>query len=255
MKHKTLLLITLASIICFNQAHAVPTHVTVRVKNKDAKFMGSNMGGALVIIKNAVTGELLARGLTEGSTGNTKHIMEEPRERGVRLSDKNSAKYTAIIDIEEPTYIEVSAEGPLSESHAKNSATVTQWLIPGKHINEGDALMLEIPGLLVKILAPPKGSVFSELSRNVEIYTVVRTLSGSTLTPDGIWNSNSVEIKALVSKEDKLIKEVPLKYAGRASLFSGTFSPEESGSYDLIVYAYDPASGNTGIDSLTFEVR
>ncbi len=79
--------------------------------------------------------------------------MEDPRERGVTLSDNNSAKYTAIIDIEEPTYIEVSAEGPVSESLAKNSATVTQWLIPGKHINEGDALMLEIPGLLVKVLA------------------------------------------------------------------------------------------------------
>jgi hypothetical protein len=181
--------------------------------------------------------------------------MKEPRERGTPLSDDNSAKYTAVIDIDEPTYIEVVAEGPLSEPQAKNSAGITQWIIPGKHINEGDALMLEIPGLFVKLLAPPKGSVFSELSRNVEIYTMVRMLSGSTLTPGGIWDSNNFEIKALVKKDGRLIKDIPLEYAGRPSLFSGTFTSEEAGSYDLIVYAYDPRSGNTGIDRVTFEVR
>jgi hypothetical protein len=255
MKIKFIFIISLLILTLSASAYAVPTHITVRVKTKDAKFLGTNMGGALVIIKNVITGELLARGITEGSTGDTKHIMKDPRERGIPLSDDNSAKYTAVIDIDEPTYIEVVAEGPISEPLAKNSAGITQWVIPGKHISEGDALLLEISGLLVKILAPPKESVFSELSRNVEIYTMVRMLSGSTLTPDGIWDSNKFEIKAVVKKDGKEVEEVTLEYAGRPSLFSGTFTSEEAGTYDLIVYAYDPASGNTGIDSVAFEVR
>jgi len=255
MRYKLLLLISLIPLLCFDLAYAVPTNITVRVKTRDAKFMGTNMGGALITIKNVVTGELLASGLTKGTTGETDHIMKDPLKRGVPLSDSNSAKYTATIDIDEPVYIEVVAEGPVSEPLAKNSAGITMWVIPGRHITEGDALMLEISGLLVKILAPPKGSVFSELSRNVEIYAVVRMLSGSTLNPDGIWDSNGFEIKAAVSKDGKLVKEVPLKYAGRPSLFSGTFSSEETGLYELTVFAFDPSNGNAGIDRLTFEVK
>ncbi len=255
MKIRTCIVTLLILLILSAAAYAVPTNITVTVKAKDAKFLGTNMGGALVLIKNLLTGELLASGLTKGTTGETDHIMKEPIKRGVPLSDSSSAKYTATIDIDEPTYLEVVAEGPVSESHSKNSAGITLWAIPGRHITEGDAIMLEISGLMVKILAPPKDSIFSELSRNVEIYTVVRMLSGSTLTPEGTWDSNGFEIKAAVSKDGKLIKELPLEYAGRPSLFSGTFLSEETGSYDLTVFAFDPSNGNAGINRLTFEVK
>jgi hypothetical protein len=30
---------------------------------------------------------------------------------------------------------------------------------------------------------------------------------------------------------------------------------EEAGVYEAIVYAYDPANGNTGVDSVTFSVK
>ena len=57
----TALLMILAGI-----SWAVPTTVTVRAKSKDAKFIGSHMGGALVVIRDAETGEVLAQGLTRG---------------------------------------------------------------------------------------------------------------------------------------------------------------------------------------------
>ena len=53
---------------------ATETHIIVRAKAKDAKFIGSSLGGAYVIIKNKMTGEILAKGKTQGSTGNTDLI-------------------------------------------------------------------------------------------------------------------------------------------------------------------------------------
>ncbi len=255
MRFKVLLIALITVFFSITTAMAVPTQITVRVKTKDAKFLGSSMGGALVTIKNARTGELLAEGLTEGSTGNTKLIMIKPHERDVPISDERSAKYTATIDIDEPTYIEISAKGPLSEPHAVNRTTITQWVFPGKHIDKGDALTLELPGLIVKLVSPPKETVFSGVSQDVEIYAFVRMMCGCTLTPGGVWDSNKYEIKAMLKKDGKLIKELPLKYAERPSLFSASFLPEEKGEYELIVYAYDPANGNTGLDRATFEVR
>ena len=43
-------------LICATSVMAVPTNVTVRVRTKDAKFMGSSIGGALITIRDADTG-------------------------------------------------------------------------------------------------------------------------------------------------------------------------------------------------------
>jgi hypothetical protein len=175
MRLKIIFVVLLVMFFSATTALAVPTHITVRVKTKDAKFLGTSMGGALVTIKNAGTGELLAKGITEGATGNTNTIMINPHVRGVPISDERSAKFTATIDINEPTQIEVAAQGPLSVPHSVNTVMITQWVVPGKHINRGDALMLELPGLMVKLLSPLQGKTYNKAD-NVEIQTTVRMM-------------------------------------------------------------------------------
>lgn len=175
MRLNVIFAVLLAMLFAATTALAVPTHITVRVKTKDAKFLGTSMGGALVTITNAQTGEQLAKGVTEGSTGNTGLIMIRPHERGIPLSDERSAKYAATIDIDEPTQIAVTAQGPLSEPHAINTVQATQWVMPGKHINKGDALMLELPGLMVKLMSPVKGKTYNKTD-NIEIQTTVRMM-------------------------------------------------------------------------------
>lgn len=66
---------------CFS-AEKVPTKVIVRVVSKDAKVIGSGVGGALVRIKNLETGETLAQGKQDGGTGDTDRIMVKPHRRG-----------------------------------------------------------------------------------------------------------------------------------------------------------------------------
>jgi len=150
-------------------AWAVPTEIIVRVKTKDAKFLGTNMGGALVTIKDAHTGELLAKGRTAGSTGSNERIMETPHRRGVPLSDETSAKFLAVIDLEEPRLLQVEAMGPLSGLQAANRASNTQWVLPGKHITAGDGWMIELPGFAVKVLSPSPNASVQSLPNTVPI--------------------------------------------------------------------------------------
>jgi len=135
-------------------AEKIPTKVIVRVVSKDAKVVGSGVGGAFVRIKNLETGEILAQGKQEGGTGETDRIMVQPRRRGeVLFGTPDAAFYQAEIPLDKPTQVEVFAEAPLAYPHALQKGSKTMTLIPGKHIL-GEGLIIELNGLIVNILNP-----------------------------------------------------------------------------------------------------
>ena len=76
MKIRSIFLGLLVVLLTVTPTLAVPTDITVRVRAKDAKFVGDTMGGARVTIRDAETGELLAKGVTTGTTGDTSLIMK-----------------------------------------------------------------------------------------------------------------------------------------------------------------------------------
>jgi molecular chaperone DnaK (HSP70) len=167
MRTKTIAALLLGLLYAAGPVFALPTHITIRVKTKGAKFLGTSMGGALVTIRDAETGELLAKGITSGSTGNTERIMKAPR--GVPVSDEGSAKFTATIDIDGPRLLEVTAYGPLSQRQAANRVSATQWVVPGEHITGGDGWLMELPGLAVQILSPRSHVLFEGVPQTVKI--------------------------------------------------------------------------------------
>lgn len=169
MKATHLLLGLCIIALGYTAVGAVPTHITVRVKTKDAKFLGTLMGGAAVHLTDAQTGELLAQGRTVGGTGDTKRIMQTPMTRGMPLSDESAAKFTATIDIDVPRLIEVRAHGPLVNQQTANTVSATQWVVPGKHITAGDAWMLELPGFAVDVIAPTAAATFKGGAQDVTI--------------------------------------------------------------------------------------
>lgn len=249
-----LLTLTLIVLTCFNAA-AIPTTITVRVKSKDAKFIGSTMGGAFVTLKNVDTGEVLSSGSTEGTTGDTKRIMNKPFRRGDVFSDKKSAKFTATIDIEIPTLIEVSAIGPMAQRQSSNTASITQWVVPGKNITGGDGLMLELPGFVVDILSPPAHIKFGGPPQLIKIKANVTMMCGCPTKPNGIWDSSNYTIEAIVRKDGSNFAAIRLDYAGEISQFSGNYTALEPGIYDVVVYAFDEHNGNTGLDRTTFIIQ
>ena len=52
----------------------------------------------------------------------------------------------------------------------------------------------------------------------------------------------------MVRRDDVVVARRPLSYAGEPSRYAARWRPESPGTYLLEVWAYDAATGNTGID-------
>ena len=253
-RYLTVTAFCLAWLAITGAAVAEPTAIDVRVISKGSKFVGTSMGGAEVVIRDAETGEILAQGRTEGTTGDTEKIMIEERPRHAPVSTEDAAVFQALVGILEPRRIEVTARGPLAQRQSANTASVTQWLVPGRPVTGGDGLVLELPGFVVDVLAPPAHITISEPAPSVTVRANVRMMCGCPVTPDGLWDANEFEVAGIVYRDGKRLGEVPLEYAGAESLFQAAFPVDEAGIYEVAVFAYDPANGNTGVDRTTFIV-
>lgn len=253
--HSLSVLLFFVLLFMASSAFAVPTRITVRVRSKGAKFIGTSMGGVLVTIRNADTGELLAKGITAGSTGDTRKIMMQPRTSSSVISDSRSAKFTATIDIDDPVRIKVTATGPLAQRQAANTVSLTQWVVPGKNITAGDALLMEIPGFVVDVLAPPSHSFFKNSPIEVPIRANITMMCGCPVKPKGLWDANAYEVGALIKRNGVAYGKQRLQYVGKVSQFQTKLKITKPGVYEVTVYAYDQANGNTGLDSTTFMVR
>lgn len=235
-------------IFSFNMALAQETEVMVRVKAKDAKFIGSSMGGAKVIIKDSKTGRILSEGNTSGSTGNTEKIMKNPVSRDTQLSDENTAGYLAKLDIKEPVLAIVEAYAP-GNSNIKSSTQL--WILPGKDIT-GDGLVIEIPGFIVDVLSPQAHERISK-ENQIDITANIIMMCGCPITAGGLWDANKYQIKAIITGEGAP-NTIPMEITDKPSTFKAavTLSP---GTYEVAVFAFDPATGNTGLGKTNFIVN
>jgi len=244
----------LAALALAAPSGAEPTRVDVRVLSRGAKFVGSSMGGAEVTLRDAYTGELLARGVTRGGTGDTGRIMRDERGRHAPVATDSAAVFRATLDLDEPRRVEASARGPLAQPQAAASVSSTMWLVPGRHVTGGDGWLLELPGFVVDVLAPAAHRTLPGAPREVSLRANVTMMCGCPVEPGGLWDAEGFEIEALVRRDGGAPTRVPLAFAGTTSLFEATLAAPEPGLYEVVVYAFDPANGNTGVDRTTFMV-
>lgn len=217
----------------------------IRARAQDAKFVGSSIGGAHILIRDARTKEILAQGTTTGSTGSTETIMKQPHQRRVRLSDENTAGFLAELSIEQPTFVTIEAHAPANAQQAQVLSSTQVWLIPEKDII-GEGIVLEIPGFIVDILSPTRHQSF-QADTPFEIQANIEMMCGCPITDGGLWNAEDYEVKALLSTEKGKTQEVNLSLTDTPDLFSGK-TKLTSGFYTLTLYAYDSITGNTGVD-------
>lgn len=154
MKKLILLIAITAVALLFGISEAVQTSLVVRAKSKDAKFVGTKMGGALVVIKESETGRVLAEGLTAGGTGDTGKIMRKPKTRFGKIAD-GAAGFEASVDIDEPTLITIDVSAPYMHKDNLVKSSTQMWLIPGKDIT-GEGIIIEVPGFSVDARAPER---------------------------------------------------------------------------------------------------
>jgi len=235
-------------------AGAEPTHVTVRVLARDAKFIGTSMGGVRVTLRDADTGEVLAQGTTAGGTGDTARIMKQDHKRGVPLATAGAAAFSATLDLDAPRRVEVTADGPLGSPQGATRVSAVQWVVPGKGLTGGDGWLLEMPGFVVEALAPPDRVTLDGGPQTVGLKAKVTMMCGCPIEPGGLWDANRYEVRALIRRDGAPSGEVPLAYAGTTSRFAGSLTVDRPGAYEAIVYAYDAETGNTGLDRVTFTV-
>ncbi len=236
------------------QAWAASTQIDVRVISRGAKFIGSSMGGVQITLKDVHTGELLAEGKTQGGTGDTQRIMKTGHARNGVLADSSAAVFRTILDLEKPRLIKVTAYGPLAQHQAANSVTATQWVVPGKDLAGGNGWLLEMPGFVVDVLNPPAHQGFTGLPQEITITANIMMMCGCPITPGGLWDADDYQVRSLVSHNGESRPNILMEYAGEPSQFTGKLSVAEPGTYEVTVYAYDPQTGNTGLDTTTFRI-
>ncbi len=237
-----------------NYARAEATNVTVRVVARNAQYVGDLVDGAFVTITDAASGEVLAQGITSGNAGNPKRTMGTPRKRAEPMAAKGDAKFTATLDIDQPRYLQVTAYGPLDKRYSANRASATQWIVPGKHLNGGDGWVLELPGLLVSPNLAASTVPLSKAASGISIDAEVMLMCGCPIKPGFYWDPADYEVVAIVRRGDVEVGRFPLSYADMASEFETQFTTRLPGVYEISVYAYDSASGNTGVGRVELTV-
>ncbi len=223
--------------------HAEPTKVMVRAISADAKFIGTSMGGMSVTVRDARTGAVLAQGITAGGTGPTPAIMEASG-RSPKRSDGDTAGFAAVLDIDEPTLVEVALEGPVAHPQSSARVTATRWIMPGEDVTRADGWVLEVPGLVIEPAAEITG-------RTVRLRPTVQLLCCCPITPDGPWKAQDYDVRASLWQDGTKVGETRLAFMKSPGGFSGEIQAPRSGTYRLVVAASNTVTGNSGIVSST----
>ena len=231
----------LASIM---PAHAAPTEVVVRVISQDAKFVGDSMGGAEVILRSAESGDILAKGVTSGGTGDTEKIMAARGRAPARASD-TAAAFRTTIDIKRPLLIRVEIKGPLGFPKTMQRATSERWLVLGQNAGVGDGWIIELPGLAVKLVDPMPPAFIRGVPH--VLTAEVQLMCGCPITPGGLWDSANYDVSAELRQSGKLREVVPLQFVTSPGRFAVLWTPKTSGKADLIIIARNRISENTGV--------
>ncbi len=248
------LVLALAVLMSATSALAEETRIAVRVLAKDAKFVGTSMGGVDVVITDADTGEVLERGVTVGGTGDTDLLMIQAAPRRTSRVTPGAAVFETVLDIDAPRKLVISASGPLGQAQARARASVELWVAPGKHLDVGDGVVLELPGFVVDVQSPGAHSFLGPVE-TVDLTTHVVMMCGCTVSSGGLWDADGYEVSVRLSRNGVLVREEPLAYAGAPNSFSARRALDGPGAYLAQVAAYDPATGNTGVDATSFIVE
>lgn len=240
--------LTVAAVVCLaSPLLAEPTRITVRAVSRDAKIIGTQVGGARITIRDAATGEILASGFQNGETGETKRIMTEPHARGAVLYDTpKAAGYVATVDLEKPRVVEVTAEGPLQYPQATQKASKSLLVVPGQHI-EGDGVVLEIHGFIVQVLEPEASEVGLPAGDPLRIKAKVTMTCGCPTQPGGMWDSSRYVMTAALLRDGVSIASVPLQYAGEVSTYTADLPAPGKGNYTVELLVSDRAAVNFGL--------
>jgi hypothetical protein len=236
----------------------VKTTIEVRVIAAGGKFLGNDIGGAEVSVRDAVTGEWIASGRVRGDSGVTGEIMAS-RLWGTPVPVAQSSVFTVHLELDQPRLLDIAAYGPLGSLQSARRATIQQWVAPGMDLRGEQGVQIVIPGQLVEIVEPATHTGLSAPGP-VTIRANVGMMCGCPLsdpepTAPAPWPQEDFTVTALVYElaegPPRLVDTVPLPYAGTPSQFQAEWTLPAAGFYEIMVVARQNATSNTGVDRST----
>ena len=70
-----------------------------------------------------------------------------------------------------------------------------------------------------------------------------------------MWDATKYEVGALVERDGAPAGSVSLAPGRSASSYEGTLEVTAPGAYTITVFAFDPATGNAGVDAVSVTAR
>jgi len=239
------------------------TRITVRIQAKGGKYLGDDIGGAWVSIRDQQTGEILASGVTHGDAGNISNryipgasartiiTPGEPPQVNWVVASSTTSKFAAELALDHTAMIEISAWGATGGLQAAHQVIATQWAVPGKDI----VVDFEIAGLLVQIIEPATHHRLPGTGGAVPLRAHVAMMCGCPINIGTLWPPSNFDVSAHIRNiESGRFDVVPLKFAdtGNDGLFEGTYNVAEPGFYEATIVAVQTGNGNMGAGQVTF---
>lgn len=242
------------------QTTTVPTNVTVRVIAVGGKFLGDDVGGSQIAIRDVQSGELLATGVTRGGSG-PADLMTRPLTRTQSLPTEDgansAARFDATIPLDRARLVEVTAIGPLAAPSPARAAK-TLWLYPGKHLSPNggaptDGLLISLQGLIVGVVTPPMHYLAHghAPSKAMEIRANVTMMCGCPIAVDP-WPAEDFQVEAHIQHGGRRIV-VPLSFEARqrdgapSQFVARGWIPGDVGVFNISVVAYQKSTGSLGV--------
>ena len=236
---------------------ATPARVSVLAIASGGKFLGDDIGGAMISIRDARTQELLAAGRTHGGSGRSD-LPDIPVTRLEPIPNEGAAVFETTVMIDGPRLVEVTGYGPLAAQGAATRVSTTKWLLPSGQDGGENRPLLHFPGLIVQILSPPTHFLpATPPPLRIDFRANVTMMCGCPVGPETPWRPEDYQVKAVVTEPSGARHEVPLRYDIDApdkapSQFVGSWVAPTSGIYEAVVTAHQRSFDNTGVDHVTF---
>ncbi|MFA7324565.1 MAG: hypothetical protein WC005_09420 [Candidatus Nanopelagicales bacterium] len=227
-------------------AHAATesnSRLTVRVQANAAKWVSSEVGGATVVVKDAVTGQVLQTGQVAGTSGDTAAIMSDPRTPLQSTPTlQGAASVSFAFNYSTPRRLIIEAFGPLVGPAPVSQATAQVWVAPGGNQD----LAITLHGLIVTVVTPTPHTMPSGSGPvRIPITASVQMLCGCPISTTTPWLPTLYKVRAFVTGPGVVSQTVTLTYQS-TDTFAGSVTLPGPGMYTINVVADMPGTGNTG---------
>ena len=263
------------------------TRIAVRVQAVGGKFLGDDIGGAAISVRDAQSGELLASGTTAGGSGNLSLVyspnaslatIATPFPKGPTVHRWVSAENTgppatqtsvffAELFLDRARELLFEAYGPLGGLQSAHRTVAGLSVAPGTNLSAAPGLVLMLPGLLVQVMSPATHSQFDSGSctdLQLPLRANVAMMCGCPIDTgdESPWQPSDFTVTASIRVVGgKEIDSVPLTFdaSNAPSLFTGMYPIPNNTSkqtifYEAIVTARQNSTSNTGTGTVTFFV-